>query len=179
MRSRQLAAVSLLLVGFLGGCAYEPLVWTHRTSGTADYERDSAQCRYEASRGMGNYNALVTLCMQARGWYQVRPDAFVFSEGTLPVPPNAVPRVQSAYTLPLPLSGEPSAPDVAAPSPTRDKATGRWAYAAERVTAFHFRCEQPRAYLTSSSIRTEFFEVVCASGMSVPIQCDYAECALQ
>lgn len=171
-------SASILAAAVLAGCAYEPLIWTHRTSGATDYERDSAQCRNEATYGAANYNALVTYCMRVRGWYQVQSNP-LHSDQTVPVPLARAPRVRSAHTLPPPVTGEPSAPDLAAPPLARDKAGGRWSYAAERATAFYFAsCEMPRAYLTSSiGVRTEFFEVVCASGRSLEMQCDHAECA--
>lgn len=173
-----LRALTILGVLALVGCAYEPLTWTHRTYGAADYERDSAQCRNEATYGAANYNALVTRCMQGRGWYQVQANPLRNDQNT-PVPLTAVPRVSGAYTLPLPITGEPSSPDLAAPPSVRDRQGGRWRYAAERAAGFYFAsCELPRAYLTSAvGLRTEFFEVVCASGRSVEMQCDYAECA--
>lgn len=200
-------AASAALVALLGACAYDPLVWTHRISGAAEYDRDAAQCRYEANLATASYSTgptartrggaiaqgigegltrgmrqgdLMTLCMQARGWYQVRQSAFVYPHTPpVPIPPESVPRVRSEYEAPLPRSTDsapPATPDAPVPQPARDPASGRWAYAAERVSAFYFPCEAPRAHLTSSNVRTEFFEVVCASGMSVPIQCDYAEC---
>lgn len=174
-RRRSLAAL-VATVGVLAACTYEPLVWTHRTSGIADYERDSAQCRHEAGREAGSYNAFVTVCMQSRGWYQVRPNA-LYREGSEPLPLAPVPRVRPAYALPLP-PGEPSMPDLVAPPSVRLKGGGRWAYSAERTIAFYFpSCEAPSAYFKSGDARTEFFEVVCASGLSIEMQCDYAECA--
>lgn len=169
---------TFLLTALLAGCAYEPLTWTHRTLGAADYERDSAQCRNEATYGAANYNALVTRCMQGRGWYQVQSNP-LHGDQTIPVPRAAVPRTRGAYQLPLSISGEPSAPDLAAPPLARDNPGGRWGHAAERAAAFYFAsCEMPRAYLTSTvGLRTEFFEVVCASGRSLEMQCDYADCA--
>lgn len=128
---------------------------------------------------------LLNLCLRARGWYQVRQSAFVYPAGPpAPLPTEPVPRVRSEYTHPLPPSvepGLPAVPDVVTAPRSRDNQRGRWAYAAERVAVFYFpSCETPRALLTHSNVKTEFFEVACAGpGMPIPIQCDYADCSLQ
>lgn len=202
------AASAVIVTLLLTACAFEPLVWTHPNYGLAEYDRDSAQCRYEARHATESYTTVytargaaalglsegtaaalhegevVSLCMRARGWYQVRTSAFVYKQPPVPLPSDPVPRTRPEYTLPLPPSGEAatsSTPAIAVYRSAREQATGgRWRYMAENVTAFYFPCDNPRAYLVSSDVRTEFYEVTCAGApMSIPIQCDYGECALQ
>ena len=71
---------ALLLLALLGGCATGQ--WTHAHNDAARFERDRAECNYEAEKAssggrtmadrVGDRVYIVRSCLQLRGYYLVQ-----------------------------------------------------------------------------------------------------------
>lgn len=199
----------------VSGCATD-VVWHKHGAGPGQLEHDRAGCNYEAQMRLATYSgphlprpqsvgeafaqgiakgidvevrkdALVTACMQARGYHAVTIEA---ASTTAPAPPAAA--AESVFTPP-PYDGQPVAPSAtpAAYSDPRDRMNlpaeppapphpsftqGQYAFVVEKMAKSE-KCEpKGNAKIITSGPGFEHYSVSCADGEALAVRCDLGNC---
>lgn len=162
----------------LAGCAHQQTMWVRDGATQADFERDRAQCVYEANAATASYSSgptrrsmsgaiaqgiedgitiglrqreLAMLCMKARGYAEV-PIGYL--------PPEPAPPPQPVPTQ----------------DPPHQVIQGRWSYNVETV-ARQARChDQPVARRATEVGESEIYSVRCGDGSTLMVRCDDGNC---